>query len=303
MGDTDTSSEESSSRMEVDPVQTRARSAASIHDFEEEGLLRRSNSAPMINGPNINEESIVFQASPTRGRVRRFSANLTPNSSKPTSAPIRIPSRINQIKQEESINISQRETEHEREVQSAFHMSQSWNELCLDESIKTLRNEQNHKKSFADPLSIATSLSVSICSSPSPTRIMPKQCFSPSMQHRTGMSSPSPIPSPTTQVFRARSMSPVLRPGTLNFKRKLDSDGEASPPKKHFMYSPNSHMHSHMSLQVAGNHIRQPSSLVPSSRSMDTSPSDRLPIVTTSSISTQPSSSCFSFSAISDAGV
>ncbi|XP_033126999.1 protein FAM122A-like [Anneissia japonica] len=300
MADSDTSSE--ASRMEVDPVQIRAQSAASVHEFsEEEGQLRRSNSAPMINGPSVNEESLVFQPSPTRGRVRRFSANLTPNSSKPTSAPIRIPSRINQIKQEESINISQRETEHEREVQSAFHMSQSWNELCLDESIKSLRND-NHKKSFADPLSIATSLSVSICSSPSPTRILPKQCFSPSMQHRsTGMSSPSPIPSPTTQVYRARSMSPVLRPGTLNFKRKLDSDGEASPPKKLFMCSPNSH--SHLSLQVAGSHARLPSGLPSSTRAMDTSPSDHLPIVTTSSIPTQPSSSCFAFSAISDAGV
>ncbi|XP_071511206.1 PPP2R1A-PPP2R2A-interacting phosphatase regulator 1-like [Diadema antillarum] len=204
----------------------------------EEGTLRRSNSAPMFNGPNMTDDSPVFQPIREKPRVRRMSAQ-TSDGTKPVSMPVRIPSRVSQIKQEETLDIMSKEAEHEREVRSAFRISQSCDELHLDESIKALRSDT--RSSLTEPLSIITpvpSLPFA-ASSPSPTRAG-KQCFSPQISMRSPCMSPSPNPSPTRSNFTRRSMSPVLRPSSLtsSLKRKYDSDGEYTPSKRQLLSSP-----------------------------------------------------------------
>ncbi|XP_041483359.1 P2R1A-PPP2R2A-interacting phosphatase regulator 1-like [Lytechinus variegatus] len=269
----------------------------------EEGTLRRSNSAPMFNGPNMTDDSPVFQPIREKPRVRRMSAQ-TSNGAKPMSVPVRIPSRVTQIKQEESLDIRSKEAEHEREVRSAFRMSQSWDDLHLDESIKALRSEPRSelRSCISEPLSIVTPTLPFVASSPSPTR-PGKQCFSPQISMRSPCMSPSPNPSPTRSTFTKRSMSPVLRPSSLasSLKRKYDSDGECTPSKRQLLGSP---IH--------------PSSLSMSSMSSDeTSPPQRIlathastflpnafapattyapPTTTTFDTVSNSSSSCFTFS-------
>nr|XP_020140524.1 protein FAM122C isoform X3 [Microcebus murinus] len=89
-------------------------------------ILRRSNSAPLING--LSDNSQVFQTDTLR--IRRNSTTfisqqclLLPPSPIRTSI-----SRLHQIKQEEGMDLINRETMHEREVQAALQISQSWDE-------------------------------------------------------------------------------------------------------------------------------------------------------------------------------
>ncbi|KAK7899478.1 hypothetical protein WMY93_020331 [Mugilogobius chulae] len=80
-----------------------------------DGHLRRSNSAPMING--LSDNAQVFQ------RKCYGAEETAPQSSTgPTCT------RLHQIKQEEGVDVMNRETAHEREVQAAMQMSQSWEE-------------------------------------------------------------------------------------------------------------------------------------------------------------------------------
>uniref|UniRef100_A0A4X2JWQ4 Family with sequence similarity 122C n=1 Tax=Vombatus ursinus TaxID=29139 RepID=A0A4X2JWQ4_VOMUR len=90
------------------------------------GGLRRSNSAPLIHG--LSDNSQVFQADMLRTR-RNSTTFLNRHNLLLPSSPLRIPSsRIHQIKQEEGMDMLNRETVHEREVQTAMQISQTWEE-------------------------------------------------------------------------------------------------------------------------------------------------------------------------------
>lgn len=270
----------------------------------EEGTLRRSNSAPMFNGPNMTDDSPVFQPIREKPRVRRMSAQ-TSNGAKPMSVPVRIPSRVTQIKQEESLDVMSKEAEHEREVRSAFRMSQSWDELHLDESIKALRSET--RSCISEPLSIIPPTLPFVASSPSPTR-PGKQCFSPQISMRSPCLSPSPNPSPTRSTFTRRSMSPVLRPSSLtsSLKRKYDSDGECTPSKRQLLSSPihpstlsMSSMSSEETSPPQRILVTQASAFIPATTYVPSTP--LVPTTTTfdTAVSNSSSSACFSFSTTS----
>ncbi|KAM6056854.1 P2R1A-PPP2R2A-interacting phosphatase regulator 1 isoform 1-T1 [Theristicus caerulescens] len=148
------------------------------------------------------------------------------------SSPIRIPSsRLHQIKQEEGMNLMNRETVREREVQVAMQMSHSWEE-SLSLSDNDFEKSSSPKQVDFVPVSPA----------PSPTRGIGKQCFSPSLQSLVSSSGlpPSPSPSPTRR-FSRRSQSPIncIRPSVLgSIKRKGVTEIE-DHPKRLFQGSTN----------------------------------------------------------------
>ncbi|XP_026136413.1 protein FAM122B isoform X1 [Carassius auratus] len=188
-----------------------------------DGLLRRSNSEPMING--LSDASQVFQREVLRSR-RNSTTVVRPNVV--PSSPVRVPStRLQRIKQEEGVDVMNRETAHEREVQAAMQMSQSW-----EESL-SLSDNDLEKSSSSSPKRIDF---VPVSPAPSPTRgIGKKQCFSPSLQilvTSNGLT-PSPVPSPTRR-FSRRSQSPIncIRPGILGpLKRKCEMETESQPKR------------------------------------------------------------------------
>ncbi|XP_024258731.1 P2R1A-PPP2R2A-interacting phosphatase regulator 1 isoform X2 [Oncorhynchus tshawytscha] len=180
---------------------------------QSDGHLRRSNSAPMING--LSDNSQVFHREILRSR--RNSTTVVNRPNMVPSSPIRVPStRLHQIKREEGVDVMNRETAHEREVQAAMQMSQSW-----EESL-SLSDNDFEKSASSSPKRIDF---VPVSPAPSPTRgIGKKQCFSPSLQILVSSNglSPSPIPSPTRR-FSRRSQSPIncIRPSILGpIKRK-----------------------------------------------------------------------------------
>ncbi|XP_021261867.1 protein FAM122A isoform X5 [Numida meleagris] len=187
------------------------------------GGLRRSNSAPLIHG--LSDNSQVFQGSVLRTR-RNSTTVMNRHSLFVPSSPIRIPSsRLHQIKQEEGMNLMNRETVHEREVQVAMQMSQSW-----EESL-SLSNNDFEKSSSPKQVDF-----VPVSPAPSPTRGIGKQCFSPSLQSLVSSSGlpPSPSPSPTRRFSSRRSQSPIncIRPSVLgSMKRKGVTDMEDHPKR------------------------------------------------------------------------
>ncbi|XP_062381126.1 protein FAM122B isoform X2 [Sardina pilchardus] len=195
---------------------------------QSDGHLRRSNSAPMING--LSDSSQVFQRENLRSRRNSTTVVNRPNVI--PSSPIRVPStRLYQIKQEEGVDVMNRETAHEREVQTAMQMSQSW-----EESL-SLSDNDLEKSSSSSPKRIDF---VPVSPAPSPTRgMLKKQCFSPSLQILVSSNglTPSPIPSPTRRLQTVRrSQSPIncIRPSILGpLKRKGEMETE-SPPKRLF---------------------------------------------------------------------
>ncbi|XP_023700134.1 P2R1A-PPP2R2A-interacting phosphatase regulator 1-like isoform X3 [Paramormyrops kingsleyae] len=192
---------------------------------QSDGQLRRSNSAPMING--LSDNSPVFQQETLRNR-RNSTTVVNRTSPMVPSSPIRVPStRLHQIKQEEGVDVMNREAAHEREVQAAMQMSQSW-----EESL-SLSDHDFEKSSSSSPKWIDF---VPVSPAPSPTRsIGKKQCFSPSLQilvNSNGLT-PSPTPSPTRR-FSRRSQSPsnCIRPSILKpVKRKGDAEMESQPKR------------------------------------------------------------------------
>uniref|UniRef100_A0A8D3ALY0 PABIR family member 2 n=1 Tax=Scophthalmus maximus TaxID=52904 RepID=A0A8D3ALY0_SCOMX len=165
-----------------------------------DGHLRRSNSAPMING--LSDNSQVFQREVLRSR--RNSTTVVNRPNMVPSSPIRVPSsRLHQIKQEEGVDVMNRETAHEREVQAAMQMSQSW-----EESL-SLSDNDLEKSVSSSPKRIDF---VPVSPAPSPTRgIGKKQCFSPSLQILVSSNglTPSPIPSPTRRFRRDGDREPT----------------------------------------------------------------------------------------------
>ncbi|XP_061901418.1 protein FAM122B isoform X2 [Entelurus aequoreus] len=193
---------------------------------QSDGQLRRSNSAPMING--LSDNSQVFQREVLRSR--RNSTTVVNRPNMVPSSPIRVPStRLHQIKQEEGVDVMNRETAHEREVQAAMQISQSWEEslsLSDNDLEKTASSSSSPKRIDFVPVSPA----------PSPTRgIGKKQCFSPSLQILVSSNglTPSPIPSPTRR-FGRRSQSPIncIRASILGpMKRKGEMETESQPKR------------------------------------------------------------------------
>ena len=82
------------------------------------GGLRRSNSAPLIHG--LSDTSPVFQAEAPSARRNSTTFPNRHGLLLPAS-PVRMhSSRLHQIKQEEGMDLINRETVHEREVQNAI---------------------------------------------------------------------------------------------------------------------------------------------------------------------------------------
>ncbi|XP_051505627.1 protein FAM122B isoform X2 [Myxocyprinus asiaticus] len=190
---------------------------------QSDGHLRRSNSEPMING--LSDASQVYQREVLRSR-RNSTTVVRPNMV--PSSPVRVPStRLQRIKQEEGVDVMNRETAHEREVQAAMQMSQSW-----EESL-SLSDNDFEKSSSSSPKRIDF---VPVSPAPSPTRgIGKKQCFSPSLQILVSSNglTPSPVPSPTRR-FSRRSQSPIncIRPSILGpLKRKGEMETESQPKR------------------------------------------------------------------------
>ncbi|XP_047620663.1 PABIR family member 2 isoform X2 [Phacochoerus africanus] len=197
-------------------------------DTSDGGTLRRSNSAPLIHG--LSDLSQVFQ--PYTFRTRR---NSTTIMSRPglvskgllSSSPNRIPSsRLHQIKREEGMDMMNRETAHEREMQSAMQISQSW-----DESLSLSDSDFDKPEKLYSPKRIDFT---PVSPAPSPTRGLGK-CFSPSLQMFVSSSGlpPSPVSSPRRFSSR-RSQSPVkcIRPSVLGpLKRKGEMETESQPKR------------------------------------------------------------------------
>ncbi|XP_055962873.1 PPP2R1A-PPP2R2A-interacting phosphatase regulator 1 [Sorex fumeus] len=191
--------------------------------------LRRSNSAPLIHG--LSDTSPVFQAEAPSARRNSTTFPGRHGLLLPAS-PVRMhSSRLHQIKQEEGLDLINRETVHEREVQTAMQISHSWEESfsLSDHDAAAAAAE----KAAASPKRVDF---VPVSPAPSPTRGIGKQCFSPSLQSFVSSNGlpPSPIPSPTTRFTTRRSQSPIncIRPSVLGpLKRKSDLEPEYQPKR------------------------------------------------------------------------
>ncbi|XP_045394312.1 PABIR family member 2 isoform X4 [Eulemur rufifrons] len=174
-------------------------------DTSDGGTLRRSNSAPLIHG--LSDLSQVFQ--PYTFKTRRNSTTIMSRHSL-----------------EEGLDMMNRETAHEREVQTAMQISQSW-----DESLSLSDSDFDKSEKLYSPKRIDFT---PVSPAPSPTRGFGKQCFSPSLQMFVSSSGlpPSPVSSP--RRFSRRSQSPVkcIRPSVLGpLKRKGEMETESQPKR------------------------------------------------------------------------
>ncbi|XP_060858468.1 P2R1A-PPP2R2A-interacting phosphatase regulator 1 isoform X2 [Metopolophium dirhodum] len=211
--------------------------------------LKRSNSAPMINDMNAstivgspttlsreNTCNIFLRNVQVQPRFRRFSTSGSPHNVMPNTSP-KLVHRVNQLRQEETVDLINREVAHEREIHSAMQISQSWEDLSIMMDSPTKPDEggqfgkqpggMHGRPNVYDPLHLNFSMT-SAPSSPSPTRSL-RHCVSPSLFK------PNLSPSPTRKTFTSgRSLSPIsMRPSTLGpVKRKCDMDDYEPIPKK-----------------------------------------------------------------------
>ncbi|XP_049500800.1 P2R1A-PPP2R2A-interacting phosphatase regulator 1-like isoform X2 [Neofelis nebulosa] len=219
--------------------------------------LKRSNSAPLISG--LGDNSQVFQADTLTTRrnsttlmTQQCLVNVKPlkNSKSgtdmtrfaslkdypgckaflpPSSVPIPIHAsfgRLHQIKQEEGMDLVNREAMHEWEVQTAKQISQSW-----EESLKLSASDLEKPSSKCIGL-------IPVPPAPSPTRGIGKQYFSPSLQTYVSYTalSPSPSPSPTQQFPIRRNQSPTntIRPSIFGSLKRKGEMIAKDPPKRFF---------------------------------------------------------------------
>lgn len=194
--------------------------------------LKRSSSAPLLissspcalwpSAPSPSASHSPSQSSPLaipggsflHHRGRTMSTSGGPHS------PV-VP-RVHQIRAEEMEGVAMREALQERELTSKLAISQSWDDLCIDEPSPA------GSPAPSSPVPRRLHSPIFTCPSPSHQAPSPKQCYSPSL--RQAMRAPS-SPSPTRNVQRHRSQSPqlILRPSTLGaVKRKLSSDSDHS---------------------------------------------------------------------------
>ncbi|VVC44022.1 Hypothetical protein CINCED_3A008742 [Cinara cedri] len=218
-------------------------------DVDCPSTLKRCNSAPMINDmgasmpglpcmPMMSREAPcnIFIRAP---RFRRFSTSGSPHITFPNvsvSTSPKLVHRVNQLRQEETADLINREVAHEREVHSAMQISQSWEDLSImidspskadDGQFGKQSNAHYGRSNLYDPLHLNFSMN-SAPSSPSPTRSM-RHCVSPSLFK------PNLSPSPTRKTFTSgRSLSPIsMRPSSLGpVKRKCEMDDYEPHPKK-----------------------------------------------------------------------
>ncbi|XP_015979069.1 protein FAM122B isoform X3 [Rousettus aegyptiacus] len=194
-------------------------------DTSDGASLRRSSSAPLIH--RLSDLSQIFQPYPFKTR-RNSTAIMSRHSLLLSSSPNRIPSsRVHQIKREEGMDMMNREAAHEREVQTAMQISQSW-----DESLSLSDSDFDKPEKLYSPKRIDFT---PVSPAPSPTRGFGKQCFSPSLQMFVSSSGlpPSPVSSPRHFSSR-RSQSPVkcIRPSALGpVKRKGEMETESQPKR------------------------------------------------------------------------
>ncbi|XP_069749678.1 protein FAM122B isoform X5 [Narcine bancroftii] len=174
-----------------------------------------------------SDNSQIFQPDVLRNR-RNSTTVMNRHSQIVPSSPVRIPSsRLHQIKQEEGMDLMNRETAHERGVQAAMQMSVSWEEslnLGLNNPIKRKRVLAYSKKMKIDIAFLKE------------THLNEKQCFSPSLQIFVSSNGlpPSPNPSPTRRFTTRRSQSPIncIRPSVLGpLKRKGEMEAESQPKR------------------------------------------------------------------------
>ncbi|XP_039249980.2 uncharacterized protein LOC120327702 isoform X1 [Styela clava] len=113
-----------------------------LADEMEDNVLKRCNSAPMLNEMNdIDVRMAWHHGSVTPGsiRARRFSATVLSVNASPSAGTPKSASRLNQLKKEESIEgIQYKETAHEREVQTSIQMYNTCGELSLSDSHESL---------------------------------------------------------------------------------------------------------------------------------------------------------------------
>ncbi|XP_045851593.1 PABIR family member 2 isoform X4 [Meles meles] len=178
-------------------------------DFEpgtsDGGTLRRSSSAPLIHG--LSDLSQVFQ--PYTFRTRRNSTTIMSRHSL-----------------EEGMDMMNRETAHEREMQTAMQISQSW-----DESLSLSDSDFEKPEKLYSPKRIDFT---PVSPAPSPTRGFGKQCFSPSLQTLVSSSGLPPSSVPGSRRFTRRSQSPVkcIKPSVLGpVKRKGEMETESQPKR------------------------------------------------------------------------
>ncbi|XP_074248350.1 PABIR family member 2 isoform X5 [Saimiri boliviensis] len=174
-------------------------------DFEpntaDGGTLRRSSSAPLIHG--LSDLSQVFQP---YTRTRRNSTTIMSSHSLVSI-------------EEEGLDMMNRETAHEREMQSAMQISQSW-----DESLSLSDSDFDKQEKLYSPKRIDFT---PVSPAPSPTRGFGKMFVSSS-----GLPS-SPVPS-SRRFSSRRSQSPVkcIRPSALGpLKRKGEMETESQPKR------------------------------------------------------------------------
>ncbi|XP_029786267.1 protein FAM122A-like isoform X3 [Suricata suricatta] len=143
----------------------------------------------------------------------------------PPSIPIHTSfGRLHQIKQEESMDLVNREAMCEWEVQSAMQISQSW-----EESLKLSDSDLEKPSSKCIDL-------IPVPPAPPATRGIGKQYFSPSLQACVSYTTfpPSPIRSPTRQFPIRRNQSPtnIIRPSIFGaLKRKGEMLAEDQPKR------------------------------------------------------------------------
>nr|KAF6435362.1 family with sequence similarity 122C [Rousettus aegyptiacus] len=151
-------------------------------------ILRRFNSAPLLSGLG-DDNSQVFQADTlgARGNSTTFRTRNCPIlPSSPIHTSIR---RLHQIKQEEGMDLMDRETMHEWEVQTTIQISHSWEEHL---------NLSDNLEKPSSPKSIDL---IPVSSAASPLRRNGKQYFSPSLKTCVNCTTllPSPIANSTQQ--------------------------------------------------------------------------------------------------------
>ncbi|XP_021572371.1 protein FAM122B isoform X8 [Carlito syrichta] len=170
-------------------------------DTSDGRTLRRSSSAPLIRG--LSDLSPDFQ--PYTSKTRRNSATIMTHHSLVSIV-------------EGGLDMISRETAHEREVQMAMQISQSW-----DESLSLSDSDFDKPEKLYSPKRIDFT---PVSPAPSPTRGFGKMFVSSS-----GLPS-SPAPSP--RRFSRRSQSPVkcIRPSALGpVKRKGEMETESQPKR------------------------------------------------------------------------
>uniref|UniRef100_A0A8C8VZL8 PABIR family member 2 n=1 Tax=Peromyscus maniculatus bairdii TaxID=230844 RepID=A0A8C8VZL8_PERMB len=175
-------------------------------DTSDGGTLRRSNSAPLIHV--LSDLSQVFEPYPLR--TRRNSATIMSHHSL-----------------EEGLDMMNRETSQEREVQGGMQISQSW-----DESLSLSDSDFDKPEKLYSPKRIDFT---PVSPAPSPTRGFGQPCLSPSSQMFVSSSDmpSSPLPNPRRFSVRSRqSAGKCIKPSVLGpLKRKGEMETESQPKR------------------------------------------------------------------------